>query len=120
MERIAGHIVQVLGGVVDVAFPTDELPKIYEAIEVPLDGGDVLILEVEKHIGKDWVRCVAMSTTDGLQRGMVAYTTGAPILVPVGVAGLGRVFNVLGHPIDNKEPIKADTYYPIHRPAPPL
>ncbi|MEI7987413.1 MAG: F0F1 ATP synthase subunit beta [Chloroflexota bacterium] len=120
MERITGHIVQVLGGVVDVAFPTDELPKIYEAIEVPLDGGDVLILEVEKHIGKDWVRCVAMSTTDGLQRGMVAYTTGAPILVPVGAAGLGRVFNVLGHPIDNKEPIKADTYYPIHRPAPPF
>lgn len=113
-----GRIVQILGGVVDVEFPPDQLPEVYEAIEVPLDGGDKLVLEVNKHLGNNWVRCVAMDSTDGLPRGVAAYSTGAPIMVPVGEATLGRVFNVLGEPIDKRGPVEVKTRYPIHRPAP--
>lgn len=113
-----GKVVQILGGVVDVEFPGGDLPEIYDAIEVPRENTSPLILEVQKHLGGKWVRCVAMDTTDGLQRGIAAINTGAPIRVPVGPATLGRVFNVLGRPIDGKGPIQADTYYPIHRPAP--
>ena len=113
-----GRIVQVLGGVVDVEFPPDELPEVYEAIEVPRDGGTPLILEVEKHLGNNWVRCVAMDSTDGLQRGRAAFGTGEPIMVPVGLETLGRVFNVLGAPVDEKGPVVAKQRYPIHRPAP--
>ena len=113
-----GKVVQILGGVVDVAFPPEQLPAIYEAIEVPRDGQPDMILEVQKHLGNHWVRCVAMDTTDGLQRGMAAFKTGAPIRVPVGIETLGRVFNVLGHPVDNLGPVDARVYYPIHRPAP--
>ena len=112
-----GRIVQVQGAVVDVEFPNGDLPDIYYGIEVPRDG-KVLVLEVQQHLGNNWVRCVAMDSTDGLQRGMEAYDTGGPIMVPVGPVTLGRVFNVLGQPIDGKGPVKADTYYPIHRPAP--
>lgn len=115
-----GRIVQILGGVVDVEFPKGELPEIYDAIEVPRSGKLPLVLEVQRHLGKNWVRCVAMDTTDGLQRGVQAINTGAPIQVPVGPITLGRVFNVLGKPVDGKGPIKADAYYPIHRPAPPF
>ena len=79
-----------------------------------------LVLEVQKHLGENWVRCVAMDATDGLQRGVPAIATGAPIKVPVGPGALGRVFNVLGHPIDGKGPVEAADYYPIHRPAPPF
>jgi F-type H+-transporting ATPase subunit beta len=113
-----GRVVQVLGGVVDVEFPPDQMPEIYEAVEVPRQNEEPLVLEVEKHLGNSWVRCVAMDSTDGLQRGRDANSTGAPIQVPVGPETLGRVFNVLGKPVDNKGPVHANQYYPIHRPAP--
>ncbi len=112
-----GRVVQILGGVVDVEFPPDEMPEIYEAIEVPQDGSP-LVLEVNKHLGNNWVRCVAMDSTEGLQRGKPAYSTGSPIMVPVGPETLGRVFNVLGKPVDKLGPVDAKLKYPIHRPAP--
>jgi F-type H+-transporting ATPase subunit beta len=112
-----GHVVQIMGPVVDVEFPTGQLPEIYDAVEVPRNG-DRLILEVQKHLGNDWVRCLAMGPTDGLQRGMTASATGAPIKVPVGPSTLGRVFNVLGEPIDERGKVVTKEYYPIHRLAP--
>lgn len=120
MEKAKGRVVQILGGVVDVEFPADQLPGIFEAIEVPRDGGGTLVLEVQKHLGNNWVRTVAMDATDGLQRGREAFSTGGPIMVPVGSATLGRVFNVLGEPIDGLGPVDAQLYYPIHRSAPPF
>jgi F-type H+-transporting ATPase subunit beta len=118
-----GRVVQIFGGVVDVEFPPDGMPEVYEAIEVPMDSagdgeGDTLVLEVNKHLGNNWVRCVAMDSTDGLQRGKTANSTGAPIMVPVGPETLGRVFNVLGKPVDRLGPVDAKLKYPIHRPAP--
>jgi len=118
-----GHIVQITGAVIDVAFPPGELPEIYSALEVTRDGngsGDQqnLVLEVQQHLGDDWVRCVAMDSTEGLKRGMPVLDTGGPITAPVGEGTLGRIFNVLGRPVDNKGPVAADAYYPIHRPAP--
>jgi len=118
MEEATGRVVQVLGGVVDVQFPREDLPEIFEAVEVQREGDEPLVLEVEKHLGDNWVRCVAMDSTDGLQRGVPAIATGSPISVPVGPSTLGRVFNVLGQPIDEKGPVDSDIYYPIHRPAP--
>jgi F-type H+/Na+-transporting ATPase subunit beta len=122
MEReiteTTGRVIQILGGVVDVQFPPDSLPDIYYAVEVPRTGKDSLILEVQKHLGNNWVRCVAMDTTDGLQRGVPAFNTGSPIRVPVGPNTLGRIFNVLGRPVDGKGPVESDTTYAIHRPAP--
>src|SRR5512141_110298 len=118
MANATGRVVQILGGVVDVEFPEGNIPGLYEAIEVPRDNKEPLILEVEKHLGNNWVRTVAMDATDGLQRGVAAIATGAPILVPVGPATLGRVFNVLGRPVDNKGAVQAAMKYPIHRPAP--
>src|SRR5512139_610765 len=120
MANAKGRVVQILGGVVDVEFPPRGLPEIYEAIEVPRDDGTTLVLEVQKHLGKNWVRTVAMDATDGLQRGVAAYGTGAPISVPVGPETLGRVFNVLGRPVDKKGAVEAKLHYPIHRPAPPF
>ncbi|MFZ8842674.1 F0F1 ATP synthase subunit beta [Thermoflexus sp.] len=114
-----GRIVQIMGNVVDVEFPPEELPDIYNAIEIPRDGHR-LVLEVQQHLSGGVVRCIAMDTTDGLRRGMVAYDTGAPITVPVGEATLGRVFNVLGEPIDDKGPVHATEYRPIHQPPPSL
>jgi F-type H+-transporting ATPase subunit beta len=108
---------QVMGPVVDLEFPSGDLPEIYHAVEIPRDGGR-LVVEVQQHLGNDWVRGVAMDATDGLRRGMEAINTGSPIMVPVGEATLGRIFNVLGEPIDNQGPVEAETYYPIHRPAP--
>jgi len=116
-RRAVGRVVQVKGGVVDVEFAPEDLPEIYSAVEIPVDGRR-LVLEVEQQLEGNWVRCVAMDTTDGLQRGMPAYTSGEPIRVPVGEATLGRVFNVLGEPIDGKGPVEAAEYRPIHRPAP--
>jgi F-type H+-transporting ATPase subunit beta len=113
-----GRVVQILGGVVDVEFPQDHIPELYEAIEVDRPGQEPLVLEVQKHIGQHWVRTVAMDATDGLQRGVPAKATGAPIMVPVGPATLGRIFNVLGNPIDEKGIVDAATRYPIHRLAP--
>ncbi len=114
----AGRIAQILGGVVDVEFPEGHLPEIYEAIEVPREDALPLILEVQKHLGENWVRTVAMDSTDGLQRGVPAFSTGSPILVPVGEETLGRIFNVLGRPVDGLGQVKAASYYPIHRLAP--
>jgi len=113
-----GRVVQVLGGVVDVEFPPEQLPEVFEAIEVPREDAEALILEVQKHLGNNWVRTVAMDSTDGLQRGRKAFSTGSPIQVPVGPETLGRVFNVLGRTVDNLGPVEAKQYYPIHRPAP--
>jgi F-type H+-transporting ATPase subunit beta len=118
MARVKGKVVQVMGGVVDVEFPPEHLPEIYEAIEIPRDGGLPLVLEVQKHLGNNWVRTVAMDVTDGLPRGVIAEATGAPIMIPVGPETLGRVFNVLGQPVDGKGPIETRLKYPIHRPAP--
>ena len=118
MAQATGRVVQILGGVVDVEFPPDGLPEIFDAVEVPRQGKEPLVLEVQKHLGNNWVRCVAMDATDGLQRGVPAMGTGAPIKVPVGLQTLGRIFNVLGKPVDQKGPVETDLYYPIHRPAP--
>jgi F-type H+-transporting ATPase subunit beta len=113
-----GTVVQVLGPVVDVQFPPDELPEIYYALEVVPEGGDPLTLEVQQHLGNDWVRTVAMSSTDGLRRGMDVKNMGAPITVPVGPETLGRILNVVGEPIDQAGPVEAKVEYPNHRPAP--
>lgn len=118
MAKGKGRVVQILGGVVDVEFPPEQMPEIYEAVEVPRQGGTPMVLEVQKHLGNNWVRTVAMDATDGLQRGKPAYATGAPILVPVGEETLGRIFNVLGEPVDAKGPVDAKMKYPIHRTAP--
>ncbi|MBC8089197.1 MAG: F0F1 ATP synthase subunit beta, partial [Phycisphaerae bacterium] len=119
MAEVEGHISQVLGAVVDVQFPHGQLPDIYDAIRVPREGNDDLILEVQMHLGDDGVRTVAMDTTDGLQRGVSAFSTGSAITVPVGQASLGRVFNVLGRPIDQRAEIPADApRRPIHATAP--
>ena len=118
MANANGRVVQILGGVVDVEFPEGNIPELFEAIEVDRDGKDALILEVQKHMGNGWVRTVSMDSTDGLQRGVPARATGAPITVPVGPTTLGRIFNVLGKPIDKKGDIEVNLRYPIHRPAP--
>lgn len=120
MARAKGRVAQILGGVVDVEFPPEQLPEIFEAIEVPRDNAEPMILEVQKHLGNNWVRTVAMDATDGLQRGVPAYATGAPIMVPVGPETLGRIFNVLGRPVDGLGPVDVHLRYPIHRPAPPF
>src|SRR5512137_112661 len=118
MEKANGRVTQILGSVVDVEFPHGELPDVFEALEIPRDNGEPLVLEVEKHMGLNRVRCVSMDTTDGLQRGVPAVATGSPIMVPVGTMTLGRIFNVLGLPVDQKGPVAVDECYPIHRPAP--
>jgi len=116
-ELNEGRVIQVMGPVVDIEFPRGSLPEIYDAVEIPRNG-DKLVVEVQQHLGNNWVRCVAMDSTDGLRRGMAATNTGQPIMVPVGKATLGRIFNVLGEPIDNRGPVEAEEHYPIHRPAP--
>ncbi|MBV6393443.1 MAG: ATP synthase subunit beta [Anaerolineales bacterium] len=118
MANANGRVVQILGGVVDVEFPGGDVPELFEAIEVAREDKEPLVLEVQKHLGDNWVRTVAMDTTDGLQRGVPAKSTGSPITVPVGPATLGRIFNVLGNPIDRKGGVSASMYYPIHRSAP--
>jgi F-type H+/Na+-transporting ATPase subunit beta len=118
MAKSTGRVVQIQGGVVDVAFPEGELPEVYEALVIDRQDQPPLILEVQKHLGDNWVRTVAMDTTDGLQRGVNAKSTGAPIMVPVGPATLGRIFNVLGEPVDNGGEVKYEQRYPIHRLAP--
>lgn len=115
-----GHIVQVIGVVVDVRFPPGQVPEIYNALKVARAEDDVITLEVAQHLGNNSVRTVAMTSTDGLVRGMEVSDTGKPITVPVGKAVLGRLVDVLGEPIDGKGPIESEFSYPIHRPAPPL
>ena len=118
MAENKGKITQIIGAVLDVRFDEGSLPEINEAIRVPLNDGSKLVVEVAQHLGDDTVRCIAMGSTDGLVRGMFAYATGAPISVPVGENTLGRIFNVLGEPIDNKPAPEGVDYEPIHRPAP--
>ena len=113
-----GKIVQVIGPVVDIRFPSDHLPSIKNAITIKGTDGTEMTAEAAQHIGDDIVRCIAMSSTDGLVRGMECTDTGAPIQVPVGDAVLGRMFNVLGEPIDGLGEVKADKKMPIHREAP--
>lgn len=121
-----GHVVQVIGVVVDIRFPPGQIPEIYNAIKITSEKEDMfgrkfdLTLEVNQHLGNNTVRAVAMSATDGLVRGMEAVDTGAPITVPVGKTALGRMVDVLGEPIDGLGQIDTPTHYPIHRPAPPL
>jgi F-type H+-transporting ATPase subunit beta len=110
----------VIGTVVDVEFPAGQLPEIYNAIEIAIGGDGKLIAEVQQHLGNNWVRALAMDTTDGLARGTAATDTGQPIIIPVGEPTLGRLFNVLGQPIDNLGEVKSDDHWPIHRPAPTL
>ena len=113
-----GRITQIIGAVLDIRFGEGSLPEINEAIVIPGQDGSELTVEVSQHLGDDTVRCIAMGSTDGLVRGMDAIATGAPISVPVGENTLGRIFNVLGKPIDNKPAPEDVTYEPIHRPAP--
>ena len=113
-----GKLTQIIGAVLDIKFPEGGLPEINDAVNVPLEDGKKLVVEVAQHLGDDTVRCIAMGPTDGLKRGMTAEATGGPISVPVGEATLGRMFNVLGEPIDEK-PAPTDVQYdPIHRKAP--
>ncbi|MBQ9062096.1 MAG: F0F1 ATP synthase subunit beta [Eubacterium sp.] len=116
-DKHVGTIVQVTGPVLDVRFPFNELPALMNAIEID-NHGKRMVAEVAQQIGDNMVRCIAMNSTDGLVRGMEAVDTGGPITVPVGDVCLGRVFNLLGDPIDNQDPPKAEERWPIHRPAP--
>jgi F-type H+/Na+-transporting ATPase subunit beta len=113
-----GKVVEVIGAVVDIEFPAEQMPEIFNAVEIPMGGDAKLIAEVQQHLGNNWVRCVAMSTTDGLRRGTPARDLGGPISVPVGPSALGRIFNVIGEPVDGMGPVNAEERYPIHRAAP--
>jgi len=112
-----GKVVQVIGTVVDIEFPPDELPSLYNAVEIGTGSGKI-VLEVQDHLGNNWVRCLALSPTDGLERGAEVLDTGAALKVPVGRATLGRLFDVMGTPLDNLGEVKADDHWQIHRPAP--
>ena len=114
-----GKVAQVMGTVVDIEFPPDELPALFNAIEIH-NAGSKLIFEAQEHIGNNWVRCLALSPTEGLERGAEAIDTGVALSVPVGKATLGRLFNVLGEPLDNLGPVKTKEHWPIHRPPPSL
>ena len=123
-----GKLVQIIGTVVDVEFPAEELPAIYDAVEIETGDGGKLVVEVQQHLGNNWVRCLAMDTTDGLRRGAECVDTGSPIMVPVGRVCLGRLFDVLGNvkadfwhdQVDKLGEVKAAERWPIHRPAPPM
>ncbi len=112
-----GKVAQVIGTVVDIEFPPDELPALYNAVEISTDSTKI-VLEVEEHIGNNWVRCLSLSPTEGLERGAEVTDSGAPLSVPVGKGTLGRLFNVLGDPLDNLGPVEAAEHWPIHRPPP--
>ncbi len=112
-----GRVVQVMGTVVDIEFPPDGLPALYNAIEIAADSGKI-VLEAQEHIGNNWVRCLSLVPTDGLARGVEAIDTGAPLTVPVGRATVGRLFNVMGEPLDDLGPVKAKEYWSIHRSPP--
>jgi F-type H+-transporting ATPase subunit beta len=114
-----GKVAQVIGTVVDVEFPPEELPAIYNGVDITMDGG-TLVSEVQQHLGNNLVRCLAMTGTDGLRRGAQAVDTGQPIAVPVGPGTLGRLFDMLGEPLDQLGEVKAEERWPIHRPAPTL
>ena len=117
MDKNIGKIVQVIGPIVDIRFDEENLPNLLNAIEID-NHGERLVVEVAQHTGDNTVRCIAMGSTDGLVRGMEAVDTGESVKVPVGKETLGRLFNVLGEPIDEKGPVNAKQFAPIHRPAP--
>lgn len=119
-DNKSGHIVQVIGPVIDVEFAKGQLPAIYNALEVKAPDGQKLILEVQQHLGENVIRSIALGSTDGIKRGAEVKNTQAPISVPVGKETLGRIFNVFGQAIDNKGDVKAKKFYPIHRKAPTL
>ena len=119
VQGTKGKIVQVIGTVVDVEFPQDELPNLFNSLELELNG-QRLVLEVEQHVGNNWVRCLAMGATEGLTRGAEVVDTGKAITVPVGPAALGRLFNVIGEPLDGLGEVVAEENWPIHREAPPF
>ena len=112
-----GKIVQVIGTVVDVEFAPDELPSIYDALELD-NVGERLVLEVQQHVGNNWVRCLALGATDGLARGIDVTDTGQKVTVPVGQETLGRLFDVTGKPLDNLGPVEVGENWPIHRDPP--
>lgn len=114
-----GKVVQVIGSVVDVEFPPSELPALFNALEID-NKGEKIVLEVQAHVGNNWVRALSFMPTDGLARGAEAVDTGLPISVPVGQGALGRIFNVLGEPLDNEGEVKTTERWPIHRAAPPF
>ena len=123
----SGKIVQVIGPVVDVEFGPGQLPAIYNALDVQgmkrediFSYSERLVLEVAQHLGESRVRTVALSSTDGLTRGMAVLDSGGPIMIPVGQNTLGRIMNIIGEPVDKQGPLTSDTMYPIHRPAPAL
>src|SRR4030043_426063 len=109
-----GKVAQVIGPGVDIEFPPDQLPALFNAIEIQ-SGKEKIVLEVQDHLGNNWVRCLSLSPTDGLERGAEAVDTGAALRVPVGRATLGRLFDVMGMPLDNLGDVKADDKWPIHR-----
>ena len=113
-----GKVTQIIGAVLDIKFGNGALQEINDAIDIPKADGSKLVVEVAQHLGDDTVRCIAMGPSDGLVRGMYAIATGNPISVPVGEATLGRIFNVLGEPIDEKAAPEGVKYQPIHRKAP--
>ncbi len=117
--KLTGRIVQIIGPVVDVEFPVGNLPEIFDALEIKTPSGR-LVLEVQQHLGDNQVRTISLGSTDGLKRNMQVIATGEPITVPVGTETLGRIFNVIGEPIDGKGEVHAKKFYPIHRPSPPL
>ena len=117
-EQLVGYVQSVIGPVVDFHFEEGDLPEIYDAVMIPASDGSIQTFEIAQHMGNSVVRGIAMGSTDGLTRGMKAFSDGEPITVPVGPATLGRLFNVTGDPIDEKGDVAADTRYPIHREAP--
>ena len=120
-NQIKGKISQIIGPVIDVVFNNVEaIPSIYDALAITKGNGEKVILEVEQHIGDDIVRCIGLSNTNGLVRGMRALDTGAGIKVPVGKPILGRILNVIGEPVDKMGPIETNDYLPIHRESPKL
>src|ERR1041384_4721635 len=122
MSSTKGKVIQVIGPVVDVEFPTGKLPQILNALTLSNPGisneKENLVLEVAQHLGESMVRCIAMDATEALVRGVEVTDTGAPIMMPVGAEGLGRILNVIGKPVDEAGPVKAKKALPIHRPAP--
>jgi len=113
-----GAVTQIIGPVLDIEFASGTLPKVYNAIEVTTESGDTVVCEVQQLLGDNKVRAVSMSSTDGMKRGVEAVDTGAPISVPVGAPTLGRIFNILGQPVDEMGPVDSSETLPIHRNAP--
>ena len=120
LEKNEGIITQIIGPVIDVEFGQGELPEIYNALNITCDDGKIIVAEVQKMLGSNRVRTVAMSSTDGLKRGMKVVNTGEPIKIPVGKPILGRILNVIGQPVDNAGDIETENYLPIHRESPKL